>query len=208
MRLEKYITEGSLDQKTFDKFMSEVSQYREEMKGVKLWRATNANIKGFEKIIPRKNRKPKDTPQEVHEWFDAMFKKYHGWKARSEGVFASSIPTGIEQFGKNTYIVMPCNGYKYLWSKEIQDLTEYASVTHSLIDFDGISHKWFTAWGWEEDENRDLMERDIKTKYNNKNLPKASWASCEVMLYCPNGYYMLGKGAWETYYEEILGEYR
>lgn len=206
MRLVKYINEAEVDDhKLIEQFHKDTSQFHKEMKGVRVWRATNKRINQIEKLFARTDRRPKDTPTEIHNWFDDFFKKKFGWKARSEGVFASSTPTGIETFGRNVYLMFPCNGYKYVWSPTIQDLTQYASQAWSLIDYDGMTGKHMMAWGWDDPREKAGMLKDMNT-YTDKNLPKSSYHSTEIMFNCPNGYYMINGDFFRKYHLEIMEE--
>jgi hypothetical protein len=72
------------------------------------------------KAYPRDNRYPKDTPQEIHELLDdALYKKFK-WRPRSQGVFAGHYSVALG-YGV-PYVFLPVNGYKYIWSKTINDL--------------------------------------------------------------------------------------
>lgn len=206
MRLIKHLTEAVVDdEKLIADFHKNTTQWKKEMKGQRVWRATNDRVNDIELFYARKDRRPKDTPLEVHNWFDGMFKKKFGWKARSEGVFASTNPNGLEPFGKHTYLMYPANGYSYVWSPKIEDLTDYASKVHSLIDYNGMTGEWFTAWGWEKNLNKDMMKKDMNS-YTNKNLPKASNYSTEVMFNCPNGYYLIESSFFRSYALQIQGK--
>ena len=88
MKLEKYLTENnpkskeSRDLELIKYFKSETTQWFKEMGQQRVWRSTNRKINDLQKVSARKDRKPKDTPKEIHVWFDDWFKTKFGWKAR------------------------------------------------------------------------------------------------------------------------------
>jgi len=96
-----------------------------------LYRATKKNIKFYDKIIPRKDRKPRDTPLHIHKLIDDIFKDKFGWKPRSEGVFVNPNKTVISEYG-NAYIFIPIGKYEYLWSPKIDDLYNEIKLTIRL----------------------------------------------------------------------------
>lgn len=201
MRYINYLTESTVDIETF---RNDVSQYLNEMKGQKLWRSTNKKINGIYKLKPRLNRTPKDTPLDVHEYFDEEFKKKFGWKARSQGVFTSSSPEAFDTFGKYTYVFYPCNGYKYIWSSEVTDMTEYLDRMELIY---APHQKWIENSLWYDKEYREKITKKMMNSYTDKNLTKSSWSSTEVMFYCPNGYYMVDGDFFREYYDDIYDGY-
>ena len=72
-------------------------------------------------VTPRNDRKPMDTPKEIHEIFDEVFKKKFGWRARSEGVFVTSSKITSNYYGEPA-VFYPVNGWKFIWSPNINDL--------------------------------------------------------------------------------------
>jgi len=69
----------------------------------------------------RKNRRPMDTPLEIHEMFDKMFKKKYGWEPRSNSIFCTGDIEQAGNYGK-PYIIFPIGNFKYLWNPNIKDL--------------------------------------------------------------------------------------
>jgi hypothetical protein len=43
----------------------------------------------------RKNRKPLDTPLQIHNYWNNLFQKKFGWKVRSEGVFVWAVKKNL-----------------------------------------------------------------------------------------------------------------
>ena len=63
-------------------------------------------IKEFAVKKARKNRKPKDTPEEIHNLFDEIFYKKFRIKLRSESIFTSSNQADIHIYG-DVYFIFP-----------------------------------------------------------------------------------------------------
>lgn len=129
MKFQEYLTEAIYTKESFDEAWANIvvdcDEYIKVLKNVPqgrfLWRGTNKRIKTFKKIKPRKDRLPKDTPEETHYILDELFKKYHGWRARSEGTFAVGKKNVSIHYG-DPYLFFPANGYKFLWNPNIEDL--------------------------------------------------------------------------------------
>lgn len=86
------------------------------------WRGTDKQITEIGKVTARKNRKPKDTPQKLHELLDFMFFKKFGWAPRSEGVFTNPQPGAVMPYGQYAYAFFPIGKYRFVWSSRVEDL--------------------------------------------------------------------------------------
>ena len=205
MKFHLYLTESEeKDLEMIKDFRKNTTQYFNEMGGVRLWRATKRIPNGLTHYKSRKDRKPKDTPQEVHEYFDKEFKKKYGWKVRSEGVFTASDPNLAETFqpaGGDTNIFYAANGYKYVYSTEIRDLlTELDEL--DILTFSGFG-TWTPGENFKNKENLKKLTKYIIGTYTDKNLAKASWKGVEVVLNCPKGYYQVDGDFFKKYYDDI-----
>lgn len=100
-----------------------------------LYRGTEKGIFNFKKIKSRKNREPKDMPDDLHKLFDKLFESEFGWKARSEGVFVTGNPGIAGSYGI-PYIFFPIGKYKYVWSSSIEDLFGEIECSEYLYDFE------------------------------------------------------------------------
>lgn len=93
-----------------------------------LYRGTKIKIKAPVEIrIPRKDRKPLNTDDIVHETMDSLFLKNFGWRARSQGVFCSPNIRTVKCYGI-PYIIIPANGYKYIYSKNWADYGDMIDI--------------------------------------------------------------------------------
>ena len=99
-----------------------------------LYRGSLREYEGIVKITARSNRIPKDSPLKMHNYFDKLFEQKFGWKARSEGVFATSdsneagnyaITTAGIQTG-NVYLFFPIGQFEYVFSHRIHDFFNFS----------------------------------------------------------------------------------
>ena len=72
----------------------------------------------------RKDRKPRDTPADIHEILNTWFKKKFNWPARSAGLFVTPKLDDAFFFGAPC-IIFPVGEVKGLFSKRVDDLTTY-----------------------------------------------------------------------------------
>jgi hypothetical protein len=89
--------------------------------------------------IPRGDREPLDTPKEIQEKMDAAFKKKFGWKVRSEGVFCTIDLDTAYGYGFTPYVIFPTDGYKFVYSKRVQDLSMKIEEFLETKTFDQIA---------------------------------------------------------------------
>lgn len=69
----------------------------------------------------RKNRRPKDTPAEIHDFIDDYFENKYGSRFRSEAIFATGSYATAKTYG-NVFIILPVGKYEVLWSPMVKDL--------------------------------------------------------------------------------------
>ncbi len=161
MRLEKFIVEESrhtpidfydMDreekiQKMASMLFRDCKPYLKDLKksGKVMYRGAYGG--DMTKIIPRKDRQPKDMDQELSDEIDDAFMSHVGWKPRSEGVFCSGDYKQAEGYGSAVFTVWPIGKYKFVWSLSIYDL--YTKLDNSG-DYDYIE----TDWMYEDYEER------------------------------------------------------
>ena len=104
-------------------------------------RSTWKNISDITVMIPRQDRRPKDTNLYLHNLLDGWYKKKFGWKARSEGVFTYSIQNEpIGEFGR-IYYFFPIGPYKYVWTPDVEDFTvEFRDLAKTDYNQSNISN--------------------------------------------------------------------
>ena len=99
------------------------------------------------KIVPRKNRAPKDMSRELQEELDNTFYDEFKWRPRSEGVFCSGEWDQAHSYGDAVFTVWPIGKYQFLYNENVHDLYTYFEE-----DVGG-------------DVNTDQMEEDWEDKY-------------------------------------------
>jgi hypothetical protein len=219
-KIDMYLNEAKIE--TIEEFTELVkrdcSKFLKEIKQSK--RFVYRGISGVGKMgikTPRINREPKDTSLAGHKYLGNLFKKHHGWNARKEGVFCFGNPEWAGDYGI-TYIIFPVNGYKYVWSDYITDLTVYVQDDYNF-SYDGEHATFSVLWSdirlnafvdyimnnYDEDEKPDYeriegdiidqaekeLSNDIK-KYHKNDLNKAitNYHEHEISLKCKKYYYI------------------
>jgi hypothetical protein len=139
--------------------------------------------KGKEAFIKerRKDRQPLHTDEVVNKIIDNIFLKVWGWRARSEGVFATN---GFDvSFYGQRHAIFPIGNFTYLWSELFTDAlvldksnclyfrkeTRLRLFSHSGQE--NGKDKYFIRVGNIKDYTEDL-EIYIKKYYTNKNIKK------------------------------------
>lgn len=85
----------------------------------------------FYKSNNKEVRKPTDTPDTLHNYFDLELEKKFGIKYRSNSLFAYKVELGMN--GSKKYVVFPKNGFKILYSENIHDLTTTIYTHYNFI---------------------------------------------------------------------------
>lgn len=132
-----------------------------------------------DKIKPRKNRRPKDTPMDVHTALDSAFEDEFGWKPRSQGIFSFGKSSDAGFYGQ-PFVVFPSDGFKFLWSREVPDLYIHLKSKGIMTEFPGIDRE---------------LQRIVAT-YTDEDLNRAIDSGHEIMIGCKY-YYMVNMYAWE-----------
>lgn len=114
----------------------------------------------FIKKTPRTDRIPKDMDNDNHEEIDEYFKKHFGWGGRSEGVFCSSRFSTAGGYGDSVYIIFPSNGFKFLWSDEVEDLYSHLNDYYE----GGKEEEWQRKYGPDSGNGHWFNVDDIKKR--------------------------------------------
>lgn len=209
MRLIQYLNENEIDD-IKKKIHKECKPFLNTSKGYSLWRGMR-NKERIGKFKVRKDRKPLDTPADVHKEFDSIFKKHFGWHARSSGLLTSGDKAVAGSYG-TLYQVFPIGKFRFLWSKSVHDL--YGMYVEFMTK-QGLMYAGGGDWKFFKGVNLKLVKSDnmylgkkelavyqnkvfkqlddlIKKEYNDKNLDKAINSRNEIMIDCKE-YYALQK---------------
>jgi hypothetical protein len=104
-----------------------------------------------------------------------------GWKPRSEGVFATGALSDTTTYGKYSFIIFPKDGFKFLWSEDVNDFFTYAQ--------------------YEED-----VQEAVVT-YKDNDLVGAIRSYNEIMIKC-EGYYVVSYIEIDALHKYIIQGYK
>ena len=131
----------------------------------------------------RNDRKPVDTPSEVHKMINAAFIKQFHFPFRN-GTFVCSNFKDARAYG-NVSMILPKGDFHFLWSPDAKDLYQkYRSFRRNYLETEGahvgygdiVVKKFIEAMN-----NNDF-------NYRNDNLKAAIQSGHEIMLYCDECY--------------------
>lgn len=182
MKLKKYLSNNQLTIEQLDVLLpnySEILKLYKKLPGNFLYRGSNSDY-GFKKMIPRKDRTPRDTSLEKTKLMDEIFFDNFGWYPRTQGLFTSWSSYYVENFGDNIYIVLPSNGYKSITEKNTNKLWNYV---HGKSDHDDF------------DTQKETFKNLIENGYSGKKLFEVTPG--EVVIKCDTYYLIkcLGKSS-------------
>ena len=183
-----------------DKILNDCSYYFKingrPVESPPLYRGSQKFITDYEIITPRKNRKPLDTPIEIHRALDKLFYNKFKWNVRSEGIFTTGSRGSASEYGQ-PYIVLPIGKFKYVWSPYIRDLHSKLVNTGVLYSRGGKSKVIM-----EKDEYIPILE-DLVSKYRNDDLNHAIYTQNEISIKCDE-YYMINENYLDIAYRELF----
>jgi len=108
------------------------------------------NVKRFEIIKVRTDRKPRLVTKELHNYLNKICKKLFGWNVRTEGIFTGSGKLALTYGDKCIFI--PIGKYKYVYNTNIQKI-------YGMYDkFDYLNMKDEPYWEDEKDARKELLE--------------------------------------------------
>jgi hypothetical protein len=175
MTFKDYIleTEKKLTDKDFLKgWVANVKQHC-NMSDMILFRGMKSN-RVFGNNSVRTDRRPRDTALDIHNLLDSIFKKQLGIKARSQTLFTYLRRKDVAHYaseGGSTYIVIPVNPVKFIFSPYVDDLKTYID-DHLKVD----------------DENFESeLEKLVKTYEVTNTVPDTLH---EIMCLCDSYYFI------------------
>lgn len=134
----------------------------------------------FMKKDVRKNRRPLDTPEFVHDIMDQWFYDNYGIRFRSNSMFVWGRPTKVDakHYG-NTYMVFPIGQFNFIWSQRIQDIgvdivDHYIEAQHELESEGRTTDQWTLK--------RILEDFLDKADFSNQNFDQAVKKGNEILI--------------------------
>lgn len=86
------------------------------------------------KISPKLERKPKDTPIDIHNFMNSRFQAKFGYPFRN-GIFASGEQRTAAHYGL-VNILFPIGKLNYIWSSQVDDLVYVIDRIYTKDEFD------------------------------------------------------------------------
>jgi len=154
----------------------------------------------------RKNRRPSDTPQEIHEVVDNMFKREFGVRARGNSMFASVEWESVEYYGE-PYYLFPVGKYKLIWSNKVPDL--FAYIKKTLMDeFNtGVSLGDFFRDIRKDEEYFEEVMSFVEMHFEEKVLPTYKETKDTSDIKTPNEVMVMASEVWLVNSVEISKKY-
>lgn len=116
MRLKDYLNEGFMKLEQALEYIDDNCQpYISELQRAK--RVGGLLLSGRREANPfftdsiRKDRRPKDTPRELHDLLDELFEQEYGLKPRSQSLFCNPKMSEIRTYG-SPYFIFPIGRFK------------------------------------------------------------------------------------------------
>ena len=210
-RFNNFITLKKDDEEEFNSIFienlkKECAPYLKMVKGKELYRGIEGEDSAYIKKKVRTNRKPKDTPIEIHEYLDKELHRRFGWYPRSNGMFATSNFGEADIFGE-VFVVFPVGPVKYLWNTKTEDIYKWLSdLFRNMVDPSwSIKRDWYRA---SKEQREDFMKtisgkHSIIDNYTNKGLQNAIEKEHEIVFNCKE-YYGIEKGTYIKIKEGIF----
>jgi hypothetical protein len=159
------------------------SEFINESQQIPLYRSLPTTLDEISRVKIRHKKKNNALNDAFTEAFES--------KVRQRSIFASSVKP-LREGKEEPYYVFPVNGYKYLYSNDIQNSqTEYNVVCEALFEHCG-NDKVAT----------ELISDMLKISYHNDNLHEALISKAEILLYSIPAYYAVKASTID--YDELM----
>jgi hypothetical protein len=150
----------------------------------------------------RADRKPVDTPPELHKVMDERFRQLFGHPYRSNALFTTGHVGFAAEYGPDgkPSIVILIGKFTFCWSQDIDDLY---NIIPKMVNYD------------DPDIVKKVTKRVVdEGNYVTTNLDTAISSEHEIMINCPNGFVVLndeivnyfsnGKATVEQVWKELI----
>ena len=189
MRLYEKITKAEFSKISMDicnTLYKECSHFIAESRGNILYRGTtDTGIGHIGKLQSHEDRKPRNTPQWLHDYLNDLFVAHLGWKER-DGV--STIGHESGHYG-TPYLFFPIGDYRFAWSPDVFDI---------YVALQDIARKTTKTWRQDVD-SLDLNDMEVRkhilslvNSYKDTNLFRAIMKDMEVVFDCKE-YYLVNR---------------
>lgn len=148
----------------------------EQSEGRPLYRGYGTRVSSLfssgREVPIRKDRRPRDSTQYVHDLMDAYFEEKFGEKIRSSGLFASGNISVARKYG-TPHFVLPVGKFKFFWAefdgKPIKDTLGIARHIENMM---------ITKW----DREKHFVTKQIMDEitWRDDDLPRAIESGAEI----------------------------
>ena len=152
--------------------------------GKPLYRGMNGFTgNAYKTYAPRPDRKPLDTPAEIHNEFNKAFVTHHGYPFRN-GIFTTGDRSEAGRYGSTIAVVLPVGEPKFVWSEDISDLfyllNHEGDGEYSNVTFGPINPEQNNGANWKVDA--DAIDSIVQDRYRSDDLYEAISSWNEVIL--------------------------
>ena len=160
------------DTPELEKLLQHCSQFLEESDGLPLFKMLPSTYSDLHKVKVRQKKQ-----QDLDIVFNEAFRQYPGLRQRA--VFAQPFGS-FHALGENQdpFFVFPVNGYKYMWSTEIDNsYEEYQTVFEAIVKGVGA------------ESGADVITDMLKFTYTDEDLVEGINSNSEIIFYNIPHYY-------------------
>jgi len=172
---------------TLELIMAQCSRFLEESAGLPIVKYLPENYNDFQKV---KVRKRKQTNSFSDMFNRAFTHELEGLRERS--IFANGLATYEQTMVENSdpFYIFPIDGYKYLYSKEVENSTqEYKAVLESILGEMG------------EKSGKAVFTDLLRFTYISEDLSEGIESGAEIIIYGIPYYYAVRKSQVDNYNE-------
>lgn len=146
-----------------------------------VYRGLETTITSVEKVTnPVVDRKPVDSPTFLHNNFNSIIRQNNLVANRSNSIFTTGSREMSLRYG-NPYVILPIGNFHFTWSTDFKDWFKIASLR-----------------GKPELLNAQLDELSNSLAGDDESLIEAIKSGHEIMLHCPNGYFIVPESVYEV----------
>jgi len=145
-------------------------QFLEESYGFPLYKSLPSTYQDFQKVKVRYKKQNSIIGETFNSAFDSQISQ--------RAVFANGGKTFHRNEGENSFYIFPINGYRYLYSSEVENSNlDYQAV------FDSLCEKFDTQ------KTMDIVTEMMRYTYTDNNLSEGISNGCEIILFDIPYYY-------------------
>lgn len=165
--------------------LQQCSDFINESEGTPLVKSLPKKYNTVHKVKVRNKRKQ----TKFSQTFNSAFQNEH-YNLRQRAIFTNGINSFVPDKDtlKESFYIFPINGYKYLYSKEVeQSDADYKQVFESILNQFGFDH------------GQEILTELLKFTYNSTNLREGIIHGSEIILYNIPYYYAVRTSNFPNY---------